>query len=169
MLLPSALTLLTNLTKEGAVMNNPTLSSLKDKFGEGTLKLILLGIFTFGIYFFIWLAERRKAMDELAGKEVFDVKLMIAAALASGFSTLFTVVSAAMNSHWIDPFSLIYGILFIVISFKVATFFELYIAKEFKIDVKFNKFLLILFNIMYLNYKINELPKIEEKANLLKA
>ena len=40
-----------------------TAKEFSQNFGESTIKVIILGVVTFGIYFFIWIAERRKELN----------------------------------------------------------------------------------------------------------
>jgi len=146
-----------------------TSKEFSENFGESTIKVIILGILTFGIYFFIWLSERRRGWKDLAGKEVFNKNLLIAAAICSGLSSYLSIIQIALYGrvHGTDIFSVSYSILMIVISWKIGNWFELYCAKEFKVDLKVNKILLILFNIFYLNYLFNTLPRRAEKQQLL--
>lgn len=147
-----------------------TAKEFSDTFGESTIKVIILGIVTFGIYFFIWIAERRRELNKLAGQEIFNNNLLIAAAIFSGLSTFLSMVQIAMtgDTSVSDIFSFVYSILIVVIAWKLGKWFELYCAKEFKVDVKVNKFLLIIFNIFYLNYLFNVLSEHAEKQQLLR-
>jgi len=77
------------------------------------------------------------------------------------------LITSALGIDVFDPFSIVYGIMFVVIAFRIANFFELYIAKVYKINVRFNRFLLIIFNVIYVNYKINDLPNIVRKEEYL--
>lgn len=49
-----------------------TAKEFSQNFGESTIKVIILGVVTFGIYFFIWIAERRKELNTLAEQEIFN-------------------------------------------------------------------------------------------------
>lgn len=145
------------------------LSELKNEFGENTGRLILLGIVTFGIYFFIWLVRREKKFDELAGEKVYDPNLMIAAAVCTGLSSAIDrITDSGIVALIGDLASIAYGVLFVIIAFKIARFLELYIAKTSKIDVHLNRFLLVIFNIFYVNYFFNSLDVVEAKHNALK-
>ncbi len=138
-------------------------------FGDSTIKVIILGLLTAGIYFFIWIAERKRQWDKLAGKEVFNENLLISAAIASGLSTFFSMsqIAGYNDASMANIFSFIYSILMVVIAWKIGVWFELYCAKEFKVDIKVNKILLIIFNIFYINYLFNTLPFEAEKELLL--
>jgi hypothetical protein len=142
-----------------------TAKEFSQNFGESTIKVIILGVVTFGIYFFIWIAERRKELNTLAEQEIFNNNLLIAAAICSGMSTFLSTIQIALtgNTGSSNMFSLGYSILMIIISWKIGKWFELYCTKEFKIDLKVNKFLLVFFNIFYLNYLFNTLSVRVEK------
>jgi hypothetical protein len=128
-----------------------------NEFSESTIKVIILGAVTYGVYYFIWIAERRRKMNELAGYEIFNYKLLVAAAICSGLSSFITLTTGFIS----DPFQWNYGILIILIIWKIGAWFESYCANEYNIDIKMNKFFLFVGNIFYLNYLINKLNSVE--------
>lgn len=143
---------------------------LKKEFGESTLKVVILAIISYGIYYFIWIADRRKKLNELAGKEVFNFNLLIAAAVCLGLSFFIAIIRlySAGDTGYSIIFSIAYGILIIIIAWNIASFLELYLSQNYKIDVKLNKVLVVIFNIFYINYYFNNLDKIvsEHSKNL---
>lgn len=129
----------------------------REEFAEDTAKVVLLGMVTLGIYWFIWLSERRKPMNKLSDKEIYNKSLMIYAAISSGISTLLASYNAASMAIFVALFNLIYNVLMIVIAWKIGLWLESFSFSEWKIEVKANRFLLIIFNIFYVNYLINKI------------
>jgi hypothetical protein len=143
-----------------------TINELKDEFGESTGKLVILVIATLGIYYFIWFAQRRKKFNELAGEKVFSFNLLLAAAVCTALSDILTQVQSAMtgDTGYSDIFSFTYGILVCVISWKIASFLEVYLSQNHKIDIKLNRFLVVILNLFYINYYFNNLDEITSLA-----
>jgi hypothetical protein len=144
------------------------ISDLKNEIGQKTVNMISLVIASFGVYAIVWIVERYKVFNRLAGKEVVSNKLII-------WTTIVFGLNAAM-SRLGPKFILIMFIaqialfvFYVIIAFKFAKVMDEFYAKEFKLDLKFNKFYLIIFNLYYINYSINELEEIEQKMKLLKS
>lgn len=146
------------------------ISDLKTEIGHfKTLNMVLLAIVTAGGYFILWLTERYKIFNRIAGKEIVSRNFIIWVAALMGLSIYLDI--AATEAEGLQALSslvdLAWGIMLIVMSFKTAEAMELYFAKNFQAQVKFNKFYLIIFNIYYINYMINALDDIERKHEML--
>lgn len=147
------------------------MKELSEKFGEKTSIMVILSIFTFGIYYFVWLSERRKEINKIAGAEIINNKMVISAALCAGLSIILQTIILAIDGDFpIDIlFNSAYSILIIMIAWNIGRWLELYVAQEYKIDLKVNKILIILFNLLYINYLFNDLTNIEAKYNALRS
>ena len=147
------------------------MKELSEKFGEKTSIMVILSIFTFGIYYFVWLSERRKEINKIAGTEIINNKMVIAAALCAGLSIILQTIILTIDGDFpIDIFfNFAYSILIIMIAWNIGRWLELYVAQEYKIDLKVNKILIILFNLLYINYLFNDLTNIEAKYNALRS
>jgi len=152
-----------------------TPKQFSENFGESMATLIILTIISAGIYPIKWLAERYKEWNELAGKKIYNNQLFIAVIICQGLSIIFpsignlffvdtvtpgtSTISIANTFFIFGKLSIrIGGVLMIIIAWKIGKWFESYCEKEFKLNIKVNKILLILFNIFYLNYLFLKLP-----------
>ncbi|MCD6533282.1 MAG: DUF4234 domain-containing protein [Deltaproteobacteria bacterium] len=143
------------------------ISDLKTEIGQKTINMVLLGLATLGIYYIIWLIERYKVFNKLAGKEVISRNFIIWIAAMMGISSIFSYAGDPSVEAIGSLLDLVWMIMCIIVSFKYSKIMDEYYAKEFKLDLKFNKFYLIIFNIFYINYCVNELEEIEVKQKTL--
>lgn len=143
------------------------ISSLTDKIGMKTLHLVLLAIASGGIYLIVWLVERYKVFNEMADKEIISKDFITTIAILMGISKM---LASSLNYNLASLaffINIAVGIMFIVAAFKISKAMEYFYAKNFKLDLKFNTFYLVIFDLFYINYYINELVEIERKESLL--
>ena len=153
-----------------------SITDLKNEVGESTLRMYFIWLATNGIYAIIWVFERYKIFNKMAGKEVVSRDLLLAMTVALGLSSLFTYFSA-MSENLEDAYILliisglawvVWYVITVIISFRFAKIMDEFYAKEFKLDLKFNFFYLLIFNFFYINYCVNELETIEIKHKFLR-
>ncbi len=142
-----------------------TPSEFQKQFGDSTIRVVLLGMFTFGIYYFIWLAERRKPMNELASREIYDHNMLIFAAVFGGLTTMLTSVNIPAVAILIIWFDVAYSVIMVIIAWKIGVWLEEYSKHKWLIELKASRFLLVIFNIFYVNYLINKIAEIDRKQN----
>ncbi len=135
----------------------------KEEFGDSTTRVVLLGMVTFGIYYFIWLAERRKPMNNLAGKEIYDKNMLIFAAIFGGLTGILAPMKFTGVEILIVWFNIGYSILMIIMAWKIGVWFENYSLAQWGIKLKASRFLLVIFNIFYVNYLINRIVQLYEQ------
>ncbi len=135
----------------------------KEEFGDSTTRVVLLGMVTFGIYYFIWLAERRKPMNRLAEKEIYDKNMLIFAAVFGGLTSMLAPISVAGVEILIVWFNIAYSVLIIVMAWKIGVWLEQYSFYQWGIKLKASRFLFVIFNIFYVNYLINKIALLDEQ------
>ncbi len=133
------------------------------EFGEPTLQVIVLGFLTFGVYYFIWIAERRKKLNEIANKEIFDKNFLIYAAICSGLPGIFASLHIRLIMPAILILQIAYSAFMIAISWQMGKWLEEYANTQWGIELRVNTFLLLFFNILYVNYLINKIADMEIK------
>ncbi len=132
------------------------------EFGYSTTMVVLLGMVTFGIYYFIWLAERRKPMNDIAQKEIYDKNMLIFAAVFGGLTSMLAPVNIPGIAILIVWFNIAYSVLMIVMAWKIGVWLENYSLNQWGIKIKASRFLLVIFNIFYVNYLINKIGEYEQ-------
>ena len=143
------------------------ISSLTDKIGMKTLHLVLLAIASAGIYLIVWLVERYKVFNEMAGKEIISKDFIATISILMGISGILASSLDYTLASFAFFINIAVGIMFIVAAFKISKAMEYFYAKNFKLDLKFNKFYLVIFHLFYIDYYINKLEEIERKESLL--
>ncbi len=133
----------------------------KEEFGDSTTRVVLLGMVTFGIYYFIWLAERRKPMNRLAEKEIYDKNMLIFTAVFGGLTSILAPLNVAGVEILIVWFNVAYSVLMIVMAWKIGVWLEQYSFYQWGIKLKASRFLLVIFNIFYVNYLINRIAELD--------
>ncbi len=142
-------------------MNPINAKEFSEEFGESTTKLVALGFLTFGIYYFIWLAERRKPLNRIANREIYDYNLLIYAAICGGLPAVISSLNLTPLIPVIFLLEITYSLLMIIISWKLGKWLEVYARNSWHTDWRANGFLLVIFNIFYVNYLINKVGEFE--------
>lgn len=147
-------------------MEEKKISWLTDEVGMKTLNFVLLGIFSGGIYYFIWITERYHIFNSF-GSNILSKQTINITGILFGINILF-LSTAIPSLVLIGSLANFAGwIMFIIMTFKIIRAMELYYAKNFNLDLKFNKIWMVLFHLFYINYCINELKEIEVKNQAL--
>jgi hypothetical protein len=141
-----------------------------DKIKIGTGLYILLYFLTCSIYPAFQTGRVQVVLNKIFNKEIINTSLIYFTLVLVGISFYITIgeqgnptetTDAIVGLLWIVNY-----IIFIVISFNISKEFEFLIIKE-KIklpeSLKFNPFLLILLNFIYINYKFNQFLELELK------
>jgi len=148
-------------------MTEKKISWITDEVGMKTLNYILLAMFTGGIYHFIWITERFNIFNSLSQSVVISKKIINIAAILIGLNIMLASSGLAGLVLLGTVLNLAGWIVLVMVTFKIIKAMKLYYAENFKVDLKFNKVWMILFNLLYINYCINELKDIEIKNNSL--
>lgn len=142
-------------------MNN--INALSKILNVSTLKFILLDIVTFGFYAPVILALKHRDFTEEMGAPLFPIDMLIKIIILSGGIDF---ALYAMDIFYILPdidFSYLGGLIvlvcWIMFSFKMRDNLVAFIAYKYQFDVKANSFLLVIFNLYYVVYLINNLEK----------
>jgi Kef-type K+ transport system membrane component KefB len=64
--------------------------------------------------------------------------------------------------------SLAGNVLYVVWAFKAKQALQEYCLDEYRIDLKMNVFYVVLMNVYYINYCINDLPEVQRKEQILR-
>lgn len=146
-----------------------SIRDLKSEIGESTWKMLGLGIVTFGIYYFIWLIERYKIFNRLSARTIIDRNFILITAGIMGIGHIFALISTRVADNGIGGIGSLFSIggtiLFIVMAFRMAHVLEEHIRNELQVVKHFNAFYLVIFNIFYINYIIQDLDQIEQESN----
>lgn len=138
---------------------------------EKTLKMVLLGSVTFGIYYVMWLMERYKGFNRLAGREIVSRNFILGIVVLMGISIIVDLVGTEAGSEFVVGLSalidLAYGVMCIIIAFRVSKAMEMYFAEHYRADIKFNAVYLVLFNLFYINYTINDWDQMVQKKRVI--
>lgn len=145
------------------------ISWITDEVGMKTLNFVLLGMFTGGIYNFIWITERFSIFNSLGQSDVISKQFINITAILMGLNIILASMGDSSMAVIGSLFSFAGWIMFVVMTFKIIKSIELYYAETFKLDLKFNKLWMVLFHLFYINYCINELKDIEIKNQKLQS
>jgi hypothetical protein len=142
------------------------ITELKDNINIKTINLVLLSMVTFGIYNILWLNDNYKIIDKVTKIKTADNNFIIWLATCIGLSGLFFDMADLEfpffeiigNILWVA-----FEVLYIVWAFRAKKALQEYALNNYKIDLKMNTFYVFLFNILYINYCINELAETQPK------
>jgi len=140
---------------------------LKNEISISTTKFIFLSIVTVGIYNLLWVYRNHEIISKKLKLEFIDDRIIM-------FTTFLYTIQLALpeGCHHKEAFmfgiinlilSLIILILNVIISFKAKAILEISVNQNYNINLKMNGFLTFLLGLVYINYKINSLPKIISK------
>lgn len=137
------------------VQNQSNVLDLKNEIGQSTWVVVFLNAITGGVYTFIWLNNRCVRFNEIAGKVIITTDNIVQIAAL----TFMGVVLLAVPPIGVILLISGYGLLFII-DLRIAKAIEAYYAKNFKLDIRFNKFFLAVLAIYYINYMINDVEEV---------
>lgn len=135
---------------------------MKNKLGEKTASMLLLTIVTGLFYYVIWFLERYKTFNKMAKEEIITRNCVLGMAILLGIHYL-----AIIMTNYGGPFVLLFLVVIIAFSFRIATALEQYYESELNQTLKFNRALLIVFNVFYINYFFMGLEKVEPRQTNL--
>ncbi len=139
------------------------------KIAESPVLFIVLGIITLGGYLHLHIYKNQDNYNALSDEGEVVPNWMIFSSLAayvlSGLILL--IRDLFMSSMTLSNFNklhtisnnvlLIVGIFMVIIAFKMKTILTNYTQNKLNKDLKMNGFLTVLFNIFYVNHKINQI------------
>ena len=143
-----------------------SLSALRKTIGHHkTFIMFLLVILTLSTYLVVWLTARKKVFNKIAKKTVISdssIIWLLTICIFPFFIDQYIISSLPPSDDLNGIFNLIdigctiaFFIQIIVFSFKIADSISSFASSSAKDDIKFNKFYLVIFNLFYINYKIN--------------
>ena len=141
-----------------------------NKIKIGTGLYIVLYFLSFSLYPLFQIGRLQVLLDRIFKKEIINTSLIYVSIVLIGISLYISFFeqgnSTESTNLILDLFWVVNFVIYIVISFNISKEFEFLIIKE-KIklpeSLKFNPFLLIIFNIIYINYKFNQFLELELK------
>jgi hypothetical protein len=129
---------------------------MKKELAEKTIVLLPLTIVTGLFYYVIWFLERYKTFNKIAKEEIISRNYIIGMAVLLGLHYL-----AIIMTDYGGPFVLFFLVVVIASSFRIATALEQHYKSKLNQELKFNRTLLVIFNIFYINYFFNGLAIVE--------
>jgi hypothetical protein len=129
---------------------------MKQELGEKTAGMLLLTIVTGLFYYVIWFLERYKTFNKIAKEEIISRNYVIGMAVLLGLHYL-----AIIMTDYGGPFVLLFLVVVIAPCFRIAAALEQHYTSELNAELKFNRALLVIFNIFYIAYFFNGLSKVE--------
>lgn len=120
---------------------------MKKELGEKTAIMVVLTIATGLFYYVIWFLERYKSFNKIAKEEIITRNCVLGMAILLGIHYL-----AIVMTPYGGPFILLFLVVAIAFSFRIADVLERYYEVELDQSLKFNRALLVVFNIFYINY-----------------
>jgi hypothetical protein len=141
-----------------------------DKIKIGTGLYLVFYILSASLYPFYQLGRIQVVLDNVFKKQVVNTNLIITVLILAGLSFFTIMGEEGQPTTFTETLTGLFGIvnfvICIIISFNISKEFEFLIIKE-KIKLpeglKFNTFFLIIFNIVYINYKFNQFLELELK------
>ena len=127
---------------------------MKHELGEKLIYMLPLTLVTGFFYYVIWFLERYTTFNKIAKEEIISRNCVIGMAVLLGVHYL-----AIIMTDYGGPFILLFLVVAVAFSFKIATALEHYYSTELQEDLKFNRALLVVFNIFYINYFFMGLEK----------
>lgn len=154
-------------TNCGSLFADPELPNIKFKeFG----KFFALLVLTFGLFGILWILINIKSINSLSVSKSDSIK----------FNTLITVsildvigyILCLTNIHTINlvPFlTIIQCLIFMALTYRVLRIIQKYTKQKYDVDLEFNPYYIVIFNILYLSHYIdtysNRVMQIHEHFN----
>jgi len=149
---------------------------LKEEINLGTWNFVLLTTLSGGIYGYIWLILNtpiiEKETESKIANSIYLKSIIIFAGLYNIATITITTQNIALlqsgNHHIISlPYFLgfIAPALLIIWSYKARSAISNYSLKKLGVNININPIWTFIFNIYYINYCINSLPRIKEKQD----
>lgn len=133
-----------------------------------TILYIIFSIITLGIYQFFWVFSRKKSLNQISESKINDALVIIyvitfCLALVLGlyaellitYGNLIEIIQGAQYRNYSSICYLVSIIFVIIIAFSMKNILKEFSDKN-EISIKYNGFFTFIFNILYINYKINE-------------
>lgn len=145
---------LTTKVTGGSIDNIPTLS---------TFIVVLLTIFTLGIYSMFWIYNRSKLLNEASTGQKVSMPIIIGFIVLAIVANVASVLAGDPPSIAMAAVSgltaLAYLVLFFVWAFSFRKIFHNVLKIEKGNPLWCNAFLVVLLNVFYFNYKINQVKE----------
>ncbi len=138
-----------------------------------TIKLVLLSIITFGIYWYIWLWKLITDINRLYPEKYIHRTPWLGILLLLDICSIYMNFKGIQTEFILNGADLIWMLIQIVLALQILKNIENYVKKNFDIEIKHNVLGWLFFGCFYINYKINRLPisikqGLEKKIDLLK-
>jgi hypothetical protein len=127
--------------------------------------MVLFTFLTMGIYLGYWFLKEKNTLESLDGKRIIPMRLWVAATVFLSISFFYNFIGAAFFTPYgkalFDSIDIIFtfyylGLLYYSV-FRIRDMIE-----DLYNEVIFKPWLLVLFNVWYLQYKINRLNEEQE-------
>ena len=150
-----------------------TANDLTSKYGESTVRFALYTLGSAGIYTYVWLFERYKVFNKMVGHELISRNFLLTMMLVYGASFLLepdfsarphNVAIFQMFSFLASIVKLAAWIMLVICAFRARTILRGYFLSHSHVDISINPVLVVLFNIIYINYCLNNLEAKVKKA-----
>ncbi|MBQ8460421.1 DUF4234 domain-containing protein [bacterium] len=124
-----------------------------------TLKLVILSIITFGIYWYIWLWKLITDINNIYPEKYIQRSRWFAILIALDMISLVFNIKGIQTNYICNTPNFIWCVLQLALALQILKNIEYYTKNKFNITVKHNTFGWLFFGCFYINYKINRLSK----------
>ncbi|MFL0798739.1 MAG: DUF4234 domain-containing protein [Cellvibrionaceae bacterium] len=135
------------------------LIQLRERINTPTLTLVLLTIFSWGIYPMLWLFRYNPMINQALNRSIVKDGYILAIAICSGISGVLLGATEEALIGLGTLLALAIQVLYIVWGFQAKTALEEYLRDEGVTEVKLNPFYTFAFSYFYINYQINKLSE----------
>lgn len=129
-----------------------------------TLKFIILTIVTLGLYWYVWLWKLITDINKLSDKRHIHRTIWFPILIFLESYSAWLNIKGLNGDFLVNIADLAWSILQLCLALQILKNIENYILEKFEIKIKHNIFYCLLFSSLYINFKINRLPKDIKKA-----
>jgi hypothetical protein len=144
------------------------IKEIKSEFGESSWKFFILNVVTAGFYMLLWFEKRRNSVTKLAGRELYTFNHVIFMSCLTAVVSLFKQAASGLDMGYSAAVILdwMYYLLEIAtwglwawVVWKGAEFLESYIKENHEQTIKLNRIWVVILNVYYINYYLNNLDR----------
>ncbi|MXV44433.1 hypothetical protein GS501_05145 [Saccharibacter sp. 17.LH.SD] len=146
---------------------------IKQKNNLGTGKFLLLNLVTLSIFSLERISVMTSLIESFSGEKISSEKFKITLQVITSFYILLSGENTFNRNAFIglllQLLSFVLWGMFAYWSFQAKREIEIYSVKELGFSYKMNSFYTILFNVLYINYCLNDLADENMKYNYIKS
>lgn len=137
-------------------------AELKDAVETKTLHFVLLTLVTMGIYPLLWLYRYTPVIERITGHSIDNGALVIWISVCVGLNA--TIPMEEDFAVFSFVFSAVTTMGYVIWAFKARKALELYADRALSLALRMNPIFVVLFNVFYITYYINQLPEMRGRS-----